>query len=188
MNDDSVEPRGWTLLINSGIDYYVDGRYAVFAQQLPTAGNLLHHAIEMCLKGALVKQGKSLAELRKLNHDLGEIYKEFKTAFPDHSADAFDPIIAELHKFEEIRYPDVILKKGMFCSIAPGKRPQLATQPWVEGPQSPNYELYLGEIDDLMGRVFSIARINFAAFTGHFNVAATTYLYERNEVFQASKD
>jgi len=41
------------LLIRSAIDYYAVGRYAVFAGLNPTAGNLLHHAVEMCLKGAV---------------------------------------------------------------------------------------------------------------------------------------
>ena len=29
----------------------------------PTAGNLLHHSVEMCLKGALAKKGKSTDDL-----------------------------------------------------------------------------------------------------------------------------
>jgi hypothetical protein len=35
--------------------YYVSARYDVFAGLNPVAGNLLHHAVEMCLKGALSK-------------------------------------------------------------------------------------------------------------------------------------
>jgi hypothetical protein len=174
---------GWTLLINSGIDYYVAGRYAVFAGQAPTAGNLLHHAIEMCLKGALAKKGKSLAELTALRHHLPLIWSEFKASYSGHSADAFDSIIAELHKFEEIRYPDVILERGMFCSIDPGKRPQSV----VSRPEGPHYVLYLGEIDELMGKLFSITRFNFAGFTRHLNAAAAKYLYERNEVFRVDQ-
>ena len=51
------------LLISSAIDCYAVGRYAVFAGLNPTAGNLLHHAVEMCLKGALAKKGKSPDDL-----------------------------------------------------------------------------------------------------------------------------
>jgi len=36
-----------------GFQYYLAGRYAVAAQLLPVAANLLHHAIEMLLKGEL---------------------------------------------------------------------------------------------------------------------------------------
>lgn len=35
-----------------GFQYYLAGRYAVAAQLLPVAANLLHHAIEMLLRGA----------------------------------------------------------------------------------------------------------------------------------------
>ena len=99
---------GWVFLLNSGVNYYVAGRYALFARLTPTAGNLLHHAIEMFLKGALGKTGKSLEELEELRYKLPKIWNEFKTNFPEHSLDAFDPLICELHKFEEIRYPDVL--------------------------------------------------------------------------------
>ena len=58
------------LLIRSAIDYYAVGRYAVFAGLNPTAGNLLHHAVETCLKGALAKKGNSTDDLKKLRHGL----------------------------------------------------------------------------------------------------------------------
>src|SRR2546423_12356690 len=48
------------LFISTGMDYYVAGRYAVFAGLNPTAANLLHHAVEMALKGALAKKGMDL--------------------------------------------------------------------------------------------------------------------------------
>ena len=35
-----------------GTQYYVAGRYAALVWLIPVAGNLLHHAIEMYLKGA----------------------------------------------------------------------------------------------------------------------------------------
>ena len=34
-------------------DYYIAGRYAYFSALIPTAGNLLHHAVELYLKGYL---------------------------------------------------------------------------------------------------------------------------------------
>jgi hypothetical protein len=38
-----------------GSQYYIAGRFLTLAQTIPVAGNLLHHAIEMCLKGALTQ-------------------------------------------------------------------------------------------------------------------------------------
>jgi hypothetical protein len=54
------------LFISAGMDYYVAGRYAVFAGLNPTAANLLHHAVEMALKGVLAKKGMDLKALKKL--------------------------------------------------------------------------------------------------------------------------
>ena len=93
------------LLIRSAIDCYAAGRYAVIAGLNPTAGNLLHHAVEMCLKGALAKKGKSTDDLRELRHALPKIWKEFKAQYPYH-LNSFDPTIRGLHQFEEIGYPD----------------------------------------------------------------------------------
>ena len=68
----SIEPQ--QLFISSAIDYYVAGRFAVFAGLNPTAGNLLHHAVEMSLKAALSKRGWSLGDLKKLGHRLEDIW------------------------------------------------------------------------------------------------------------------
>jgi hypothetical protein len=40
---------------STAIDYYVAGRSAYFAHAIPTAGNILHHAVEMYLTGYLVR-------------------------------------------------------------------------------------------------------------------------------------
>jgi hypothetical protein len=62
------------LFISAGMDYYVAGRYAVFAGLNPTAANLLHHAVEMALKGALAKKGMDLKALKKLGGSEGRIW------------------------------------------------------------------------------------------------------------------
>ena len=69
------------LFISAGMHYYVAGRYAVFAGLNPTAANLLHHAVEMALKGALAKKGMDLKALKRLNHDLPEIWREFTAQY-----------------------------------------------------------------------------------------------------------
>ena len=73
------------LLIRSAIDYYAVGRYAVFAGLNPTAGNLLHHAVETCLKGALAKKGKSTDDLKKLRHGLPRNLEGVQGAIPRRS-------------------------------------------------------------------------------------------------------
>ena len=123
------------LLIRSAIDYYAVGRYAVFAGLNPTAGNLLHHAVETCLKGALAKKGNSTDDLKKLRHGLPRIWKEFKAQYPA-DLGSFDPIIRGIHHFEEISYPDQIAAQGVSSEIGRGKASAIrAFEPSYESPQ-----------------------------------------------------
>jgi hypothetical protein len=95
-----------------GCQYYVAGRFGVFAALIPVAANLHHHAIEMLLKGALSKTMK-LEELKnKLGHKLEKIWAEFKAGANDPNLSRFDKMIEELNKFEDIRYPDKLLQSG----------------------------------------------------------------------------
>jgi hypothetical protein len=61
-----------------GLHYYIAGRFATLAGLFPMAGNLLHHAVEMFLKGALVRL-VGLKPLRKVGHDLNGLWDMFKT-------------------------------------------------------------------------------------------------------------
>jgi hypothetical protein len=138
-----------------GSQYYVVGRYGVFAGLMPVAANLHHHAIEMFLKGALSKS-MSLEELkRKLGHRLPKIWKKFKVQANDPSLNRFDKIIKELNKFEDIRYPDEILRCGagmMFDITKAG-----AAQSFIKGTKVPQYKLCLEDIDELVTVIFDIA-------------------------------
>jgi hypothetical protein len=149
------------MFISAAMDYYVAGRFAVFAGINPTAGNLLHHAVEMCLKGALAKKGMSLKELEKMRHKLRKIWGKFKAQYTGDPSDLkdFDEVIAELDSFEEIRYPDKVVKQGMSCVISPGSRPKTPPPHFLA-----EYQLYLDEIDRLVWKVFERASINFRAF------------------------
>src|SRR5262245_52180009 len=48
------EERFRDIFYDCGMQYYVAARFAARAGLVPTHGNLFHHAIEMCLKAALV--------------------------------------------------------------------------------------------------------------------------------------
>jgi hypothetical protein len=162
-----------STLIKSAMDYYVAGRYAVFAALNPTAANLLHHAVERALKGALVKKGMNLDALRDLKHNLQKIWVVFKTKYRTNPRQ-FDAVISALHKFERIRYLDL---KIMESEITRGKPP---TSP---GSGLPKYTLRLGDIDELMDQVFTIASINHKAFVDQlFRDEAREYLAKENEV------
>src|ERR1700730_7524208 len=162
------------LFISAGMHYYVAGRYAVFAGLNPTAANLLHHAIEMVLKGALAKKGMDLRALKRLSHDLPEIWREFTAQYRIDS-NTFDGVIAELQKFETIRYPDEIVKRGLTSAISRGKQIPL--------PGNTTHALWLGKIDELMDKIFTVASISHKAFASCLHMpVAEAYLIEENGV------
>jgi hypothetical protein len=88
-----------------GTQYYVAGRHAVLTRLMPVAANLLHHAVEMYLKGALTPQFTPTELWKKFGHKLGNLWDAFKVNNGGADLDSFDSIIAALDKFEHIRYP-----------------------------------------------------------------------------------
>jgi uncharacterized protein YecE (DUF72 family) len=54
----------------------------------------------MFLNGGLSKKGSSLADLKNLNHNLPNIWTQFKTTFNDKALDQFDNAIASLHRIK----------------------------------------------------------------------------------------
>jgi hypothetical protein len=162
---------------STGTQYYVSGRYAVIAGQAPVAGNLLHHAVEMFLKGGLAKS-TTLAQLKGLSHNLPNLWGTFKTTFNAPTLSTFDPLVTSLHEFEELRYPDSILAKGMAVTMGVTRPP--AAPGVAPARPEPSYELYLDEVDALVGRVFKVASVNPAAFFGGLPARAREYLREGN--------
>jgi hypothetical protein len=162
------------LFISAGMDYYVAGRYAVFAGLNPTAANLLHHAAEMAIKGALAKKGMDLKGLKNLRHDLPTIWRAFTTQYGIDGS-SFDRVIEELQKFETIRYPDEIVKGGLSSLISRGK------------PSQPSghttHALWLSEIDELMDKIFTVGSIGHEAYVIRLHMpVAKEYLKKENEI------
>jgi len=94
-----------TQYLAIAIQYYLAGRSATFANSVPVAGNLFHHAMEMLLKFFLIKHSYTPKQLKKIGHDLEKLWKEVKFALKDPGLDKFDDLIAELNPFEDLRYP-----------------------------------------------------------------------------------
>jgi hypothetical protein len=68
----------WEEFFKMAGQYYVVGRFAAFAGLIPITGNLLHHAVEMFLKGGLSKNGVRLVDLKKMGHNLPNIWTSSK--------------------------------------------------------------------------------------------------------------
>lgn len=96
------------LFVQLAFQYHVAGRSAVIDGLSPVCGNLLHHAVEMALKAALTDV-LTLPDLKKLNHSLPKIWGAFTSSFPDADISVFNQAIAQLDRFEDLRYPDYVL-------------------------------------------------------------------------------
>src|SRR6266542_1815192 len=162
---------------SAATQYYITGRYGVLAGQIPVAGNLLHHAIEMYLKGSLAKT-MTLKQLKDLSHSLPGIWATFKTKFPSSDLTKFDSLISSLHDFEELRYPDSILTNGM--AVSAGVTRVAGTGPIGTAHPVTQYELYLEEIDAFVGKIFQVASVNPNFVLSRLNTKAREYLKEGN--------
>jgi hypothetical protein len=171
-------------LFDTGMQYYTIGRYSVLAGVNPVAGNLLHHAIEMFLKGALAVNAASspsevedeIKEHKGSQHGLDYLWPEFKKTFRSKKLANYDHVIAELKTFEDIRQPARRISQGLTGKISV-KRNLLAEESW--GRPEPIYELSLQDIDELAGIIFAAAHVNPKYFTSGLK-AARHYLAEGN--------
>jgi HEPN domain-containing protein len=140
-----------------GVNYYVAGRFAALTGLFPIAGNLLHHAAEMLLKGALVRV-VGLDKLRDIGHDLNDLWREFTTQFAISDSLAVDIAIVELDRFERLRYPDKVIHEGMEMTFDVYRTHRVETS--GVGNAMPRYSLVLEDVDVLVKLIFAKAQVN----------------------------
>ena len=119
-----------------------------------------------------------LFALRKLGHELSDIWNEFKLQTSDPSLARFDAAVSALNEYEELRYPNSVLNKGMLSGFEL-KRGQAAQ---VSGLAAavPRYTLCLEDVDELMSLVFKNASVNPGFFTGSLKKEAKRFLSKEN--------
>ena len=168
--------------IDYGLQYYVAGRFATANRFTPVCANLLHHAVELLLKACL-----SCDDSRETIEDYGHRKKGYghnilllweavkeKQAAP--VPVEFDAIVAALHDFEEIRYPEKLIQNGARISFNP-----FVDQPICDNGNEPepSYSLSLPSIDRLMGLLFDASHANPKAFlhklAGEHGLGSTYY-------------
>jgi len=159
------------------VQYFVAGRTAAINQLIPVLGNLLHHAVEMALKAALAPM-LSLQDLRNLSHHLPKIWGRLKLLCPQLDCSKFDSVIAGLHRFEELRYPDSVLAQGALMELIL-LREHLGTTRRSPSPV-PRYTLVLEGVDELFEFVFDVSGINPKFLTGAMSQPAKEYLFREN--------
>jgi len=139
--------------------YYVAGRFAFFAELTEVAGNLYHHAIEMYLKGCLVRAGVSEEKRRKLGHRLDETWAAFRQDARDPALDRFKGVIDDLHVFEKLRYPE---SAPLDMAVAlEHKRGDIVIDPTFSVKH--RFHLILGDLDDLVIALHRAGSVNASA-------------------------
>lgn len=137
--------------------YYIAGRMAARARLIHAFGNLLHHAVEMYLKAALIGT-VSLTELRaKYGHDIQKLWLRYKTKEADQSLDRFDATIRAVDKFEGIRYPDMVRHTAFMTSII--WRARYPTKSY-RSKRSARYEIIVSDVDRLVVEILKRVPLN----------------------------
>lgn len=160
--------------------YYLAGRFAVCAGLNPVAVILLHHAVEMYLKGCLVDK-LSLADMKNLGHDLVKLCERLKTTSGDSSLDRFSNTISMLNRFEEIRYPDPMFSNGTVCTLGFGVQAPATTR-----GKRKDFCIDVNGVDELVRVLFNLGSVDPSQFLAHIGVhaAAIKYLKTVNPAFR----
>jgi hypothetical protein len=160
-----------------GVQYYVAARSAAWAGLLPVCGNLYHHALEMLLKSGLSRK-YSLPEIKsKFSHKLIDIWDAFKAAFPSTELPQFNTTIADINEFEDIRYPDKVLKSGALMLV------DWRSIPAETGASSLKlYKLNASDVDRLIGEIFRASSRNPLFFTSGLKPDVRAMLARDNPV------
>jgi len=162
------------------LQYYVAGRAAFLCGVNQTTGNLLHHAVEMLLKGHLSKTIPldDLRDRKKFCHSLSKLWSEFKHHFPAEDLTGFDAIIHALEKFEEIRYPNPIRKRGAAIAVGLCKgNPTINSRVATELPE---YWTGICDVDALFARLFPLCRLNPHAYFSFLSSLGYQVVNENN--------
>jgi hypothetical protein len=172
-------PSAYEYFFKSALEYYVNGRAACLSGCLFTTGNLLHHAVEMMLKGELSRTIPldDLKDKKKFGHRLPKCWRAFKGLFPTEDLTEFDPMVRELHKFEEIRYPDNLLAKGASISLGFGRGRMM--QKMKTARRVPVYQMGIGDVDAFFAHAIKLCHMipepYFSFLTEHGREMLTKY-------------
>jgi hypothetical protein len=122
---------------------------------------------------------RSLVDLkRQFQHRLIDIWHAFTTDFPSTTLTEFDATITDLADFEDIRYPDEVLKRGMILNIDfHGQVPRGSSS-----RPEPEYRLDYYDVDRLIGAIFDVSNVNPAFYLARFQPDVRKMLADRNPV------
>jgi hypothetical protein len=135
-----------------GSQYFAHARYSSQIFYLPVSATLFHHAIEMLIKGYLIKFMK-LSELKKIGHDLEKLWEMFKVHASRPDLIRYDQSIKRLNQIELIRYPETIVDKGYALHLSLGS-PSIPMD--IPGTNHvPQYQISVSDLDNVATEIYS---------------------------------
>jgi hypothetical protein len=138
-----------------GSEYYTLARYAAREMYMPICATLFHHSLEMLLKGYLILFLSS-RELKRVGHNLSELWKIYKEKTKDTTLSRYDTTISHLNDVETIRYPDSIVDKKFALHVSFGSVSPIL----VKGIEKvPNYYIDVLEIDTVVINIFTACSV-----------------------------
>ena len=159
--------------------YYMTGRFAVI-NGLDVAPNLMHHAVELLIKYTLLKdepvpqRSAATAQLGETyRHRLNALWNQYKQHVAQTNLSRFDRVIADLARWEKVRYG------GFPAGISVAKSMGLVRAPVQTSRSKDIYVLGLDEVDDLITAIFVAGGINPRAVGAHYAHTELSEWYER---------
>lgn len=155
-----------------GTQYYIAGRFGFFGWLNPVTATLLHHAVEMFLKGYLCR---TLTEQQRRTHSLTFLWRAFKRETGDPTLSRFDDIVSGLDRFEDLRYPEKVQGHLSGLMLYPGPTP---TAPPIE---TPPFILVLSPVDELVRLLFEKVPFDPSVFAMSLTTEAKNVLTRDNQ-------
>ena len=142
--------------LEMGCQYYAIARYCATVNFSPIGATMFHHAIEMLIKGYLVRTHSSQA-LKKIGHNLSTLWSMFKETSSDAILARFDHTIEQLDRVESLRYADAMVNDGFILNVRLGVTSP-AQLPGLENV--PQYHVNVSDLDDIVLAVFAACNVN----------------------------
>ena len=159
--------------------YYVTGRFAVI-NGLYVAPNLMHYAVELLIKYTLLKdepesqRSAATAQLgQSYRHRLNALWNRYKQQVAPANLSRFDQVIADLARWENVRYG------GFPAGTSVARSMGLVRAPAQTSKSTDSYVLGQDEVDDLITAIFAASGINPRAVGTHYAHTELREWYER---------
>jgi len=157
-----------------GSQYFSFGYYFSQYFLLPVPATLLHHGIEMFLKGFLIRC-KTPNELKKIGHNLSRLWQAFLDESGYIDIENLKKSISNLNDVESLRYPDNVIDDGYLLSIRKGPIQESLKAPGSEA--LPAYAVNLDDLEQAVLVIFEACEINPVAYFKNFPIEVLSILH-----------